>query len=1118
MPPTTLGIVLSHLRQTHAAAEARDLSDSELLGRFLADREEAAFAILVQRHGPMVLGVCRRVLGNAASAEDAFQATFLVLARRAAAIRASGSLASWLYGVAQRIALKAKMQALARQKRERQVEIMPRAEPLDEVTWTELRSVLDEAIAGLPEKYRAPLVLCYFQGKSYALAAQELGWAKGSLTRRIARGRELLRKQLVQRGITLSAGALATVLCEKVDGAPVGAILTIHTIKAATRVTGGLPVLGGGLSQQAIALSQEAMQPTLKANGKLLLLVLALGFAAGGVGLAASGGPSTRPESGSNAHALQQQVDGPVQQSKKLVATDRHGDPLPAGALARLGTARFRPGPGTRALAFAPGGQILASTSIWGYGVFLWDAASGELKGRLPIEILDECNSLTFSPDGNAVLTNERNLLDVATEKIIRHFDFSSRRVGSNCVAISPDGLTVAAESEQDGRSAVVLWELANGRVLHRLDGHTGFVRGLAFAGDSKTLASASDDKTVRLWDVATGRELRRLEGHQKGVTAVAFAPRGSLLASAACDGATRLWDATTGTLLHELKGTAGDPQIAFAPDGKLLAVADGRMIGLWDMGTGKELRRWQAHSSSIRSLAFAPDGKMLASAGNFDHAIRRWHTATGEEVDRLGGHGGRVTSLAFDEGGRSLVSLGDDRQIIQWDIATAQERRRVLAGPRGNLQHWQGWMLHAISPNGKFAAWTRRDDKPTSAIRLWDLQADKEIAAMSGHQGAVMALRFAPDGNVLAAGSEDGIRLWDVAAGRQLHHVKAPQPQPLDRWQQWTLAFSPDGKLLAWFGVDGWIGLCEVATGKLLRRWDSQQRDTDAFRFSPDSQSLVTAHGQAVRFWDPATGKERFSFTCDGYIGTLAFSPSGRMLAIGESAVASVGSKAINRPCTIWLYDAYSGQKIRYFEAPQTMLWCLAFAPDGRTLASGASDSTILIWNVMPHLGAGAGKPVTQDDVDIWWSHLAGDASQADAAMWAMVEAPRQSMAILKKGLKPAAPAAADQIAKLISDLDSDSFALRAKATGALEELGEAAEAALWRALADRPPLEVQRRLEQVLDKRGKDIIRQLRALEVLEQIATPEARRTLEDLLASTPNPRVARAATVALLRMAK
>jgi len=154
--------VLGYLRQACAAERAGDLTDAELLQRFLVDREEVAFSILLQRHGPMVLAVGQRMLGDAHAAEDVFQETFLVLVRRAASIRSHEPLGNWLYGVAQRIALKARTQTAARQRRERQAMQMPRAESLDELTCLELRSVLDEEIGRLPDKYRCPIVLCYF--------------------------------------------------------------------------------------------------------------------------------------------------------------------------------------------------------------------------------------------------------------------------------------------------------------------------------------------------------------------------------------------------------------------------------------------------------------------------------------------------------------------------------------------------------------------------------------------------------------------------------------------------------------------------------------------------------------------------------------------------------------------------------------------------------------------------------------------------------------------------------------------------------------------------------------------------------------------------------------------
>jgi RNA polymerase sigma factor (sigma-70 family) len=176
-------------------------TDSQLLKRFARQQDEAAFAALVKRHGPMVLAVCRRILRDAHDADDAFQATFLVLVRKAPVIARPELLGNWLYGVAYRVAVKARIIAARRSERERQVPAMTLSDPLSDVTGRELRAVLDAELSRLPEKYRAPLVLCYLEGKTNEQAARLLGWPIGSISGRLARARELLRERLLSRGL-----------------------------------------------------------------------------------------------------------------------------------------------------------------------------------------------------------------------------------------------------------------------------------------------------------------------------------------------------------------------------------------------------------------------------------------------------------------------------------------------------------------------------------------------------------------------------------------------------------------------------------------------------------------------------------------------------------------------------------------------------------------------------------------------------------------------------------------------------------------------------------------------------------------------------------------------------
>jgi RNA polymerase sigma factor (sigma-70 family) len=285
MTNAILGQVLRHLRRLAGPGEKPDLTDGELLRHFLARHEEAAFGILVQRHGPLVLGVCRRILRDPDLADDAFQATFLVLVRRAGSIRDPGSLASWLYGVARRVALKARAEAARRRSREREAVDMPSPQPRDETSWNELRAVLDEELARLPEKYRAPLVLCYLEGKTHDQAARELGCPRTSLTSRLGRARALLQKQLARRGFTVAVAALAAAVAAEATAAQVPAVLLLATTRAAVGLASGAGAAAVA-SPQVIALAEGVSKAMLTPRW-LVGFALAIALAATTAGVLA---------------------------------------------------------------------------------------------------------------------------------------------------------------------------------------------------------------------------------------------------------------------------------------------------------------------------------------------------------------------------------------------------------------------------------------------------------------------------------------------------------------------------------------------------------------------------------------------------------------------------------------------------------------------------------------------------------------------------------------------------------------------------------------------------------------------------------------------------------------
>lgn len=280
--PAGLQRVVDHLcRAAALLQDAEQLGDQELLARFVSERDESAFSALLGRHGPMVLGVCRRVLHRHCDAEDAFQATFLILAHRAGSIRKRQALGSWLYGVAHRVAVRAKANAASRRVHEQRSQPMPQPDPADAAANTELHALVDQELMQLPEACRAALVLCYLEGKTQDSAAQHLGCSKATLRRRLDKARELLRLRLVRRGMTLSAALAGSLLAPSAVPAAVPAKLASATVGAALGVAAGQSVVGL-VSAQVAALVKGGLQAMVASKVKTVIaVVLAVSLTAG---------------------------------------------------------------------------------------------------------------------------------------------------------------------------------------------------------------------------------------------------------------------------------------------------------------------------------------------------------------------------------------------------------------------------------------------------------------------------------------------------------------------------------------------------------------------------------------------------------------------------------------------------------------------------------------------------------------------------------------------------------------------------------------------------------------------------------------------------------------------
>jgi RNA polymerase sigma factor (sigma-70 family) len=1108
MASTPLGAVVRHIRKLAGAPVART-TPVQLLRRFADEQNEDAFAELMRRHGPLVLSVCRRVLGHEQDAEDAFQAAFLVLARKAASIRKGESVGSFLYGVAYRIAMKERTKHAGRRQREREVGQPAATEPVYEAAWRELQVILDEGLNHLPEKYRVPFVLCCLEGKSKSEAARELDWKEGTVSSRLAHARKELQQFLSRKGVTLSAAMAAVGIAENTASAYVPPLLAASCVRAATLFASGS--IAALETVKAVQLAEALLRSMAALPWKMataLLMVVCL--AAGGAGLAHHAEAAKQAAASEPPKAT---PSAPRKQARteEKPRTDRYGDPLPEGALARLGTIRFRQGFLMYRAVFSLDGKTIAAAAAGG-GVCLWDAITGKERRRFGPAAY--ANAVAFSPDGKALAcvfnSKENGLYETATGRKIA--DLPN---GVGALAYAPDGKTLAAV-------------IGPGRAIHLFDAASGEKRKqevtsarddmnrLAWSPDSKKLAWVGADISIHLCDANKGEEIVQWKAHEKNISDVAFSPDGKMLASASEDATIRLWDVVTQEKIHTLDGKHQRVRtVIFSRDGRMLASGHGDgTIALWDVAKGEEIRRWQAHTFMVASLDFSPDGKTLVSGASWECGPRLWDVATGEEVRAFAGHTSTVDHLMFSPDGKRILSLGREKKILDWDLASERETVRFQLPFHAASRTLD---YYALSPRGDIvASWSFKDD----TIRLWDMAAGKErqplgkFARDDKDTGFFAPLKFSPDGRLLAFGTKDRVvSVWDVAAGVERQRLKGLAGT------LHCLAFSRDGQKIAAGSVragSDTIGLWDITTGKSLVKFSSTEQ-VDKLAFSPNSKILASASwtGDTTRLWDATTGRQLRSLAGAPPVYDLAFSPDGKWLAgAGE-----------DKDQKVHVWEANSGLEMYCFRGHHAGgVMSVAFAPDGRTLASGGGDSSILLWDLTGRLKDGRLRAAkwTRPELEQRWRDLANpDGKRAVQALWDLVADPEQAVPMLRQRIKPAPAADAKHIERLIRDLDSEDFETRTKATEELEKLVESAEPVLRKKLADKPSLEVRQRIKHILSKlepSSPERLRELRAIQVLEYAGTAEAKECLRTWVKDVAYARLAREAEASLERLAK
>ncbi len=702
------GFLPDVIRRLRRAAEARGpggLSDSQLLARFVRRRDEAAFELLVWRHGGLVWQTCRRVLRCPHDAEDAFQATFLALARQAGSVMRGEAVAGWLHRVAHRTALRARSAAERRARIERQA-VSPEVTP--ESGWDDLRPVLDEEINRLPDKFRMPVILCYLQGKTNEEAAREIGCPRGTVLSRLARARERLRERLTRRGVTLTAGGFALALSSAAEASAPAALAGLTARAAALFAAGGT---AAGFSAQALTLSEGVLHAMFLAKVKLVAAaVLAVGITGAGIGLYAQGpGAADR-----TAAAPDDKLKLPVPPDDDKDRARREDQTREQIVILQKEIAKAAAE--MKALA-AQRDQVMATMQA--LQVKLQQLEKQEQlaarEGRRPPQAegwkelaalkghLMSVRGVAFSPDGKRLASGGEDGLifawDVNSARILYQIRNHVTEGEVSAVAFSPDGTLLASATAADPRdvnnSTFVWWDALTGKQVG-IRSHKDRFMDVAFAPDGRTLAAAGED-TIRLLDVLSGRDLRQMT-HGKSLQAVAFSPDGKALASAGTDKTVRVWDVATGKELFLIKERNEFHAVAFSPDGRFLATGDsGGTVSLWDRTSGKEVRRIEAHRGEVFSVAFAPGGRSLASGGR-DQTVRVWDVASGAE-GRVGQHEGPVLAVAFSPDGKVLASAGGDKVVRLW-VAGAARRETGDRPAVGGADRFQRLLKEMLDAN----------------------------------------------------------------------------------------------------------------------------------------------------------------------------------------------------------------------------------------------------------------------------------------------------------------------------------------------------------------------------------------------------------------------------------
>ncbi|MBE9213908.1 pentapeptide repeat-containing protein [Plectonema cf. radiosum LEGE 06105] len=587
--------------------------------------------------------------------------------------------------------------------------------------------------------------------------------------------------------------------------------------------------------------------------------------------------------------------------------------------------------------------------------------ANCNLQKSVFTQTLGSILAAKFSPTGNLFATaieNQIYLWDVDNIRQLHQLEGHTGWV--RAIAFTPDGKILASGSHD---STIKLWKVETGQCLQTITGHTSNIQSLAFNRDGTILASGSNDKTVRLWNMSTGQCLI-LQGHTNNLCFVSFHPFDEKLITASTDNTVRLWNIQTGECLQIFHISINWLlAIAISHDGKTLVTgSDGNAVKFWDIETGECIKTLPGYHSCVWSIAFSHDDKFIIT-GSEDNTIKIWDVETGECLQTLREHQQRVWLVDLHPDNQKLLSISEDQTIKLWDVSS----RRCLK----TLKGYSNWILSlAFSPDGQTLASSSQDGK----VRLWDMQTGQCNSILAGHDKIVSSVAFAPPhlpDCLLASGSDDNtIKLWnpDGECWKTL--------QGHDDWV-YSVAFNPQVNILASGSRDRNIKIWDCQTGECLHTLVGHESRVKSVSFNSNGTLLATASDdKTIKIWD--VNNQTCLRTLTGHqdkLDCVIFSRDGKIIAstgcdksikmwdsnTGEllhtlpaqsrriRMVVFSSDNRILASCsddgTVKLWDAHTGNHIRTLSGHDKAVWAVAISPDNSILASGSEDQTIKLW-----------------------------------------------------------------------------------------------------------------------------------------------------------------------------